>query len=123
MDRGLVAAKPWTPPVYEDGTSKSYLTMTWTGVESLRPSRAGSLCASEPDADFAPTNVVSGVSGVAVNRDGSAPAATPANRSCPASRQSTATTTTIRLIDILQGNRSTDVGHDAVPAPVGAGRR
>ena len=102
MARGLVAAKPWTPPVYEEGTSKSYLTMTWTGVESLRPRRAGSVSAIEPEDDFAPTNVVSGVRAVAVNFDGSTPTATLAKRSCPASRHSTARATTIRLIDILQ---------------------
>src|SRR5664279_4927803 len=75
--------------------------MTLTGVESVRPSRAGSLLAIAPEADLATTKVVSGVRGVAVNLDGSTPEATLAKMSCPASRHSTATATTNRLIDIL----------------------
>src|SRR4029079_664274 len=78
--------------------------MTLTRFESVRPSRAGSVLAIAPDVDFEPTNVDSGVSGGAVNRDGSAAVAAPTNTSCPASRDNVATAADIRLMcTLLQG--------------------
>src|SRR4051794_34702805 len=64
--RGLVAFIPTTPPAYDAVASKSYLIITLTGVESVRPSSDGSVFASRLLGDLAALNVSLAVGRTAV---------------------------------------------------------
>ena len=92
--------------------------MTLTGVESVLASSAGSVRAMEPDVDLAPTNVETGVSGAAVNFDGSTARAVPVTMSCPTSRQSVANATVNRLMNDLLTTR--DLGDETGAQCAGA---
>ena len=72
---GLVGASPVDTAGVRCGRVESYLIKTLTGVESVRPSSAGSVWASAPDVDFGAAYVESGDSVAALKRDAeSAPA-------------------------------------------------
>ena len=68
--------------------------------------------------DLAPTNVETGVSGVAVNFDGSTARAVPVTMSCPTSRQSVANATVNRLMNDLLTTR--DLGDETGALCAGA---
>src|SRR3954470_16474153 len=106
---GLVAANPATPPAYEAVASRSYLIMTLTGSDPVRPSSDGSVWANAPETDLSPTNVEVGVSAVAVNFDGAAPPATativPSSTNAPSNKPNVLACLTLLPLSSQYGRR------------------